>query len=459
MSALPDTKSRTLRRSGAAGATRTLVLGAGDTGLACVRHLLNRRDTVRVADDRDAPPQAELLRKLLPDGALRLGVFESTLLDGMDRVVVSPGLPGDLPLLQAARARGLPVLGELDLFVAEARAPVVAVTGTNGKSTVTTLVAAMLHAGGLEARAGGNLGPAALSLLDTEGADRLVLEVSSFQLEQTPRLPCLAAVVLNVSPDHLDRHGSIDAYSAIKARVYAHAEHCVINLDDDRVARMCPAGADCIGFTMSAPGDGDYGLVEYEGGPWLARGASPLVAASALRIHGRHNLANALAALALCEAAGGDLESAVEALLAFRPLPHRCERVPSDDGLTWIDDSKGTNLAATVAAVCGMPGPLVLIAGGIAKESNFGPLAVALEGRARGVVLIGRDAPLLAAALEDRVPVQHAAGMDEAVTCARAIAQPGDTVILSPACASFDQFSDYRARGRAFAAAVQGVPS
>ncbi len=433
---------------------RSLVLGAGVTGLACARFLHARGLGVSVADSREAPPAAEALRALLGDHRLRLGPFSPALLERMDRVIVSPGLLPTLGLLDEARTRGLPVLGELDLFVAEAAAPLVAITGTNGKSTVTTLVAAMLHAGGMTAKAGGNLGPAALELLSGEVPQFYVLEVSSFQLEQTARLPARAAVVLNVSPDHLDRHGSLEHYAGLKARIYDHAEVCVVNLDDPLVVEMVPAARDRIEFTLGKPGPGQYGLRSLEGAPWLCRGETPLLAASALRIGGRHNVGNALAALALAEAAGTAVEDAVQALAAFRGLPHRCETVPSVDGLTWINDSKGTNLGATLAAVEGLDGPLVLIAGGVAKDRDFTPLARTLTGRARGIVLLGRDAGLLAEALEGVAPLHRVADMAEAVATARALAQPGDTVLLSPACASLDMYTDYRARGLAFATAV-----
>ncbi|MCC5861648.1 MAG: UDP-N-acetylmuramoyl-L-alanine--D-glutamate ligase [Gammaproteobacteria bacterium] len=456
MTSVADTPVRRPPRDAARSGTRprSLVLGAGVTGLACARFLRSRGLSVVVADTREAPPAAAQLQSLLGEQGLRLGEFTSSLLERVDRVIVSPGLSPTLALLAEARTRGLPVQGELDLFIAEAQAPVVAITGTNGKSTVTTLVAAMLHAGGMSAKAGGNLGPAALELLTGEVPQFYVLEVSSFQLEQTARLPARAAVVLNVSPDHLDRHGSLEHYAGLKSRIYDHAETCVVNLDDPLVMAMVPAARDCLEFTLGEPEAGQYGLREVDGAPWLCRGATPLLAASALRIGGRHNVANALAALALAEAAGTAVEDAVQALAAFRGLPHRCERVPSDDGLTWINDSKGTNLGATLAAVQGLDGPLVLIAGGVAKDRDFTPLAEALAGRTRGIVLLGRDAGLLAAALDAVAPLHRVADMDEAVATARTLARPGDTVLLSPACASLDMYTDYRARGLAFATAV-----
>jgi len=447
-----------MRRDGPQGSTklRTLVLGAGVSGLACARFLHAQGLAVSVADSRAAPPALGSLRQLLGEQAVTLGPFTAELLERIDRVVASPGLAQDDPLLQLARARGLPVIGELDLFASQAAAPVVAITGTNGKSTVTTLVAAMLHAGGMSAKAGGNLGPAALDLLAGDAPQFYVLEVSSFQLEQTARLPARAAAVLNVTPDHLDRHNTLEHYARIKARIYDHADVCVVNRDDALVAAMVPAGRDRIDFTLGEPAEGQYGVRTHEGQPWLCRGDARLLAASALGVPGRHNLANALAALALAEAAGTAVGDAVAALAAFRGLPHRCERVPSDDGLHWINDSKGTNLGATLAAVQGLDGPLVLIAGGVAKDRDFAALAQALRGRARGIVLLGRDADLLEQALADVAPILRVIDMPAAVAAARALALPGDTVLLSPACASFDMFTDYQARGRAFASAVTG---
>jgi len=451
-----DSRPRMTRPDGlrAAPGVRSLVLGAGVTGLACARYLRAQGLAVSLADSRPAPPALAELQALLGPERVTLGEFSPRLLERIDRVIVSPGLPQDLPLLLQARARGLPVIGELDLFVAAAAAPLVAITGTNGKSTVTTLVTTMLHAGGMSARAGGNLGPAALDLLSGEVPQFFVLEVSSFQLEQTARLPVRAAAVLNLSPDHLDRHGTLDRYAQLKARVYDHAEICVVNLDDPLVADMVPAARARIDFTLGLPREGQYGVCEYDGQPWLCRGQQRLLPASALAITGRHNLANALAALALAEAAGTAVDDAVQALGAFRGLPHRCERVPSTDGLTWINDSKGTNLGATLAAVRGLDGMLVLIAGGVAKDRDFTALATALHGRTRGVVLLGRDADLLAVALQGVAPIVRVADMPAAVAAARTLARAGDTVLLSPACASMDMFSDYRARGMAFASAV-----
>jgi len=444
--------------TGSGNAVATLVLGAGATGQSVARWLARRGLSARFADSRPAPAGTEALRELLPQADIHTGAFDTALLDGVDRLIVSPGIQDSEPLLQAARSRGLPVLSDIDLFVREAEAPVAAVTGSNGKSTVVTLLAALCEAAGVKALAGGNLGTPALDLLAEPRPDYYVLELSSFQLQRTARVPARVATVLNLSADHLDWHGSMDAYARAKYRIYRDADIAVVNR-----AEVPPDGvrlpARRISFGDGVPGADQYGLREAGGEWWLMRGDEELLPAGALHLCGRHNWLNTLAALALGEAMGLDMDAMVDAAIEFRGLPHRSEFVAERDGVTWINDSKGTNVGAAVAAVQGIETPVVLIAGGDAKGASFDPLADALRGRLRAAVLIGRDAPRLAETLAPVGPVETAADMQGAVARAAALAERGDTVVLAPACASLDMFRDYRARGDAFRAAVEGLGS
>jgi UDP-N-acetylmuramoylalanine--D-glutamate ligase len=398
------------------------------------------------------------------------GGFRQEVFAAAARLVVSPGVPIREPMIQAALARGIPVLGDIELFAQEVCAPlpaepadppsVVAITGSNGKSTVTTLVGLMACLAGVKAAVGGNLGDPALDLLDPT-VTLYVLELSSFQLETTDSLRPRAATVLNVSPDHMDRYPDFTAYVAAKARIYQGAESVVVNRDDPTAAAIPHGASREIGFTLEAPcRPDDFGLLPRHDGTWLARGDRPLLPAADLGIAGRHNLANALAALALGSACGLPEGAMLDALRSFRGLPHRSALVGSRDGIRWYDDSKGTNPGATVAALEGLvdpgsPGRVVLIAGGDGKGADFGPLGPAVEQAARAVVLIGRDAPLIEAVVAGRVPVLHATDMTDAVRLAAGAAQRGDCVLLSPACASFDMFDNYEHRGRAFAQAVE----
>jgi UDP-N-acetylmuramoylalanine--D-glutamate ligase len=435
--------------------TRALVLGLGRTGLSCARYLRRRGIEVRVADTRAEPPGAAALREQVPEAELRTGDFVPALLDGVAQVVISPGLPLRQPLVAEALRRGLPVVGDIELFAREAPAPVAAVTGTNGKSTVTALLAELAVAAGRSAIAGGNLGEPALDLLERPVPELYVLELSSYQLETTSSLGTEVATVLNVTPDHLDRYDSIEDYAAAKARIFEGCAVAVVNRDDERVRAMPRAGQRVLDFSVRDAG-ADYSLLP-GAEPLLACRGEPLIPLSALRLQGEHNAANALAALAMCEVLGLPLGPVLQALAAFGGLPHRAQWVAEADGVRWVDDSKGTNVGATIAAVAGLAGPLVLIAGGDGKNQDFAPLRPAFAGKVRHVVLIGRDAPALAAALEGACTTERAPDMRSAVAAARAAARPGDTVLLSPACASLDMFRDYAHRGEEFAAAVRSL--
>lgn len=443
---------------------RTLVVGLGATGLAAAKYLAGRGEEVRVIDSRTNPPGFEALRAARPHLEVILESLHPRWLDGVSQVVISPGLGLDIGIAAEARRRGIPLVGEIELFSRAAQAPVVAVTGSNGKSTVITLVERMLAAAGVRVAAGGNLGPAALDLLADPPAV-YALELSSFQLETTTSLRPVAAAVLNVSADHLDRHGSFERYAAVKARLLRAARVPVFNRDDPAVRAMGAEYSAGIPFSVLEYLDRGYCAAPYRGERWLMRDGKPMLPAARLRLRGRHNEANALAALALADVAAPDLSASetarsLDALCEFPGLRHRCQWVGEQDGIVFINDSKGTNTGATVAALRGLPGPLVLIAGGIAKGADFSPLAEAAAGRLAGAVLIGEAGEALEAVLSPVTDVVGAddmpAAVDRAVELASAAGSDSVTVLLSPACASFDMFADYRARGDAFVAAVEG---
>ncbi|HEY4447692.1 MAG TPA: UDP-N-acetylmuramoyl-L-alanine--D-glutamate ligase [Steroidobacteraceae bacterium] len=431
-----------------------VIAGLGATGLSCARYLHEHGWRLAVTDTRPAPPQLAALAALDARIPVRLGALDPELLEGAVFVVASPGLPVCGPFFDEAQRRGLAVVGDIELFARAAAAPVVGVTGTNGKSTVTTLVAGMALRAGLKVRAGGNLGPPALDLL-AEGTELYVLELSSYQLETTSSLCCRAATVLNVSADHLDRYPSLASYAAAKARIFARCDTAVINLDDPLVVAMPRTASSTLSFSLRASVGATYALALHQGEWWLTRAGAPLLRATELRTRGAHNAANALAALAIGEALALPLAAMLEELRSFAGLPHRSQWIANRQGVAYIDDSKGTNVGATLAAVAGMPGPVVLIAGGDGKKQNFSPLAAGFRGKVRHVVLIGRDAPLIARALDGVCPIERCATLPQAVQAAARAARPGDTVLLSPACASFDMFRDYAHRGEVFAEAVQ----
>lgn len=436
------------------------VVGLGLTGRSVLRFLASRDARVVALDTRASVPGMDALAAAHPDVAFPGGGLDVAALARAATIVLSPGVSPAEPAIAQAGAGGAELVGDIALFARHAPAPFVAITGTNGKSTVTTLVAAMLSAAGLRAPSGGNLGPPALDLLDAPAPDVYVLEVSSFQLEITRALSARVACILNLSPDHVDRHGSLEAYAQAKARVLEGARVAVLNRADPAVAALHCA-APRIEFHDGAPAARCYGVLERAGRTWLTRpDGEPLLAADELALTGRHNVTNALAALAVCEAFGVDPRAGLDALRGFSGLEHRAEVVTTAHGLTFVNDSKGTNPGAARAALEGLgkPGGVVLIAGGVSKGAAFDELAEAAARCARCVVLIGRDAPVIAAALNEAAggPVPHvfATDMGAAVQAAARAARPGDTVLLSPACASFDMFEDYADRGRAFRAAV-----
>ena len=440
---------------------KTLIVGLGKTGVSCARYLAARGERVAITDSRAEPPGLDVVRDALPDVALFLGGFDQGVFEQAERLIVSPGVALATPEIQAAWSRGAAVLGDIDLFAEALHAqptPVAAITGSNGKSTVTTLVERMAKASGVDAEAGGNLGKPALDLL-THRRQLYVLELSSFQLETMSVLAPDVASVLNVSPDHMDRYPSSAAYARAKARILTHARSAVLNADDSVVSAM-PGGGERHWFTLGPPRDeAGFGLRDFDGETWICHGGARWVPVQELRVAGRHNLANALAALAIGARLGFEQRAMLTALHRFRGLPHRTEFVAERNGVTWFNDSKGTNVGASAAALDGLDpqdgSKTVPILGGDCKGADFRPLAPRVARRARAVVLLGRDVAMIESALRGSVPLVKARDMDEAVALAQALTVPGDRVLLSPGCASFDMFRDYEERGEAFRAAVR----
>lgn len=427
---------------------KLLVLGLGDTGLSVARFAAQQGAAVRVADTRANPP-----RRADFGGEFQSGPFVPALLEGVDLVCISPGVPLDSAIVRAALERRIPVVGDVELFGWVNRAPVLAITGTNGKSTVTALTAHLLRSAGLDAEAAGNIGPPVLDALLRRAALPAAwsLELSSYQLETTWSLGPRAATMLNLSEDHLDRYAGIEEYGAAKARVFFGSGVQVLNRDDPRSLALALPGRTVVTFGLDAPrSPADFGIA----GEALVRGSKKILDLSSLPIHGLHNAANALAACALASVFDLSAAQLAQGLSTFRGLPHRLERVAVRNGVEWYDDSKGTNVGATIAALRGLGRKVVLILGGEGKGQDFTPLAEAARRHASCILLIGRDAPLIERSLAG-FPSERCRSLEGAVERAAQLARPGEAVLLSPACASFDMFRNYKHRGDVFADAVR----
>ncbi|MCM0611033.1 UDP-N-acetylmuramoyl-L-alanine--D-glutamate ligase [Marinobacter sediminum] len=438
---------------------RTLVVGLGKTGLSCVRYLSGQGREIAVADSRENPPGLEQLRAQWPDVPVYLGAFDAELFEGFNELVVSPGISVAEPAIARAAQAGAFIRGDIDLFAEAADAPIVAITGSNGKTTVTTLVGEMAQAAGRRVETGGNIGTPALDLLG-RGADLFVLELSSFQLETTSELNALAATVLNVSDDHMDRYPTKMAYFQAKQRIFRGCKNAVVNLDD---ALSTPMARDslrfiCFGFHRVNPDT--FSTRDDDEGTWITFGFENLLLASELKLLGRHNISNVMAALGLGYAAGLPMEIMLDVARNFWGLPHRCEFIRQLAGVDYINDSKGTNVGAAVAAIESLVpdnGKVVLIAGGDGKGADFMPLQAPAVLHCRALVLIGRDAGQIAEATGGNVEVHRARSLEEAVSTAAGLAKAGDRVLLSPACASFDMFRDYSDRGDQFRRLVEAL--
>ena len=427
-----------------------LVMGLGKSGYSCARYLHRMGYTVEVTDTRTQPPMLDRLKADHADINFVPGAISLDQLQAFDLVVSSPGLSIREGVIADYIHDGGRVVGDIEIFANQAKAPIIAITGANGKSTVTDLVGHLL-ATSKKVLVGGNIGTPALDLLEQEVPDVYVLELSSFQLETTYNLDAKAAVVLNISEDHMDRYNDIEDYARSKQRIYSGTGVMVLNRDDPYVMAMRRPERITRLFTTGVPQSGmEYGIAMHDGEEWLMNGERPLLPVSGIRLAGRHNQANVLAALALIEDFNLPREKVQEAIASYTGLPHRCQIVAEIDGVLWINDSKATNVGATAAALNGMDRPVVLIAGGEGKDADFSPLADAVGKNTRKVILIGRDAKLIEQAIAGAVEFEHAGDFADALARAAAASRPGDAVLLSPACASFDMFNNFEHRGQVF---------
>ncbi|MCV4271949.1 UDP-N-acetylmuramoyl-L-alanine--D-glutamate ligase [Pseudomonas capsici] len=437
-----------------------IVVGLGKSGMSLVRFLANRGVAFAVADTRENPPELATLRRDYPQVEVRCGELDVEFLCRADELYVSPGLALATPALQEAHARGVKMSGDIDLFARYAKAPIIAITGSNAKSTVTTLVGEMAQAAGKRVAVGGNLGMPALDLLGDD-VELYVLELSSFQLETTHELNAEVATVLNVSEDHMDRYSGLPAYHLAKHRIFRGARQVVVNRQDALSRPLIVEGLPCWTFGLTKPDFKGFGLREESGEKYLAFQFDNLMPVRELKVRGAHNQANALAALALGHAVGLPFDAMLSSLRTFTGLEHRCQWVRDLAGVQYYNDSKATNVGAALAAIEGLgadiAGKLVLIAGGDGKGADFSGLRAAVAAHCRAVILLGRDAELIAQALGDAVPLVRVKTLEESVQRSAELAQEGDAVLLSPACASLDMFKNYEERGHLFARAVEGL--
>jgi UDP-N-acetylmuramoylalanine--D-glutamate ligase len=426
----------------------SVVIGLGETGFSCARYLKKNNISFMMMDSRENPPGLLKFQQTFPDIPIHLGNFEKSLIDAAENIIMSPGVsPSNFPTLKT--------IGDIELFARAAQAPIIGITGTNAKGTVTTLLGEMIQHAGFNVLLGGNIGVPALDLLDHPVPDFYVLEISSFQLETTHHLPLAAATILNLSPDHLDRHHTMENYQQIKQRIYRQARVAVFNRNDPATFPMFPC-AQQFSFGFDAPRTQEFGLSE----GYLMRGEEKLFPTKTLKIQGKHNWLNALSALALGKAIDLPIEKMRDVLKTFPGLPHRCEWVTSQNNIHWYNDSKGTNIGATIAALEGFGETLparkiILIAGGVGKDQDFRLLKESVEKYTKQVILIGQDAPRIHQVLKDKSLL--AASLQEAVSIAKKIAVKEDIVLLSPACASLDQFKNFEDRGNQFKMLVKDL--
>jgi len=460
---------------------KTIVIGLGKTGLSCAHFLQSKGESFSVMDNRENPPCLTQFKADFPDVPVHLGEFDQDVLHNVDRIILSPGVALREPVIAEAISRGASVLGDIELFAQNANAPIIAITGSNGKSTVTTLLGEMATQAGMNVKLGGNIGTPALELLneqlkDNEKQDFYILELSSFQLETTFSLNAFTSVILNISPDHMDRYEDLDAYSESKCRIFNGNGTIISNRDDELVMDLVSkvtgkvtakvtgkvngtnSKRRVVSFGLSEPLAGEFGVSRVNDREYLAYGKHKVMPVDEMRIAGRHNCVNALAAMALAHTMDISESDTLAALQNFTGLKHRTQWVASIEGVNWYNDSKGTNVGATVAAIKGLPGSKILIAGGVGKGADFSALREAvIAGEVRAAILFGRDAGLIREKLIEVLPVEQVQDLTTAVQQAHKLAQSGDSVLFSPACASFDMFNNFEERGEAFIAAVKGL--
>lgn len=436
------------------------IVGLGATGVSCARYLKKQHVPFVMVDSRTNPPNLAEIQREFPDIHISLGKIDNSVFQHATTLVVSPGISLKEPAIAEQIAKGKTVLGDIELFAQAADAPIIAITGTNAKSTVTTLVGLMAEQAGVNVQVGGNLGVPALDLL-TQGTELYVLELSSFQLETTHSLMPQVATILNVTPDHMDRYDDFEDYRLAKFRIYSDCQVAVCNRDDPNTDCGDQYGQRKLSFTLDTPGKEEFGIVKKNNEMYLAFEDNLLLPVRELPVLGRHYQANALASLAIGYGYGLPFEPMLQTLREFKGLAHRCQLVRERNAVRWYNDSKGTNVGATLAAIDGLgseiQGKLVLIAGGVGKSADFSTLVSAIEKYVKAVVLIGEAAPLIADVIGDRVEICYAKSMQEAVSMSDQLAKEQDSVLLSPACASFDMFKNFEHRGEVFTEIVMGL--
>ncbi|MBT4838377.1 MAG: UDP-N-acetylmuramoyl-L-alanine--D-glutamate ligase [Methylococcales bacterium] len=434
-----------------------LIVGLGKTGLSCLKFLSQSSAQILINDSRKNPPGIDIVKKNYADCALVLGQWDKNYFERADEIVLSPGVSLQEPLVKEAIESGKKVYGDIELFVNHVDKPIVAITGSNGKSTVTTMVGKMAENANLNVKVGGNIGVPALDLLGDEKTDLYVLELSSFQLDTVLSLSADVAIVLNVSPDHMDRYSDMQHYTESKQKIYQNARVKVVNKDEIRVGLMVKAEENQVRFGMSEPGDNEFGIRKITDKSYLAYGNENWLNISQLGVIGEHNIANSLAALSIGQSLGFSKESMLQTLKTFSGLAHRTEMIKYKNGIKWINDSKATNVGASVAAIKGLQQPIIWIAGGEAKEDDFSELVKVVKNKVKLALLMGKDAKLIADSIQKEVPVMQVSSLKKAVIEAKNNATKGDVVLLSPACASFDQFKNFEDRGCQFKLAVEQV--
>jgi len=434
----------------------TVIVGLGETGLSVAKYFHSQRRPFVIVDSRSNPPQLHTFKKQFPEVAVNLGEFSNESFKFAKELIVSPGVDVGNSYIQSAIRFGANCNGDIELFAISTQKPIVAITGSNGKSTVTSLVAQMAISSNVRAYAGGNLSPPALELLKYEDAQLFVLELSSFQLETTCSLKSQVSAVLNISPDHLDRHGNVESYTRIKEKIYEGAKFSVVNRNDPFVSSMKTSG-EVIKFGLDKPVDGEFGLIQNSDEIFLAKGSEQLLVTRKLAIYGESGILNSLAALAIGEALGLPMGKMLETLTKFKGLPHRFYLVRKLRGVSWFNDSKGTNIGATISSLQSLKNNIILLAGGVFKGGDLDLLKSAVSEHVKHVILFGQDANVFKKALDGAAEIQTAKSMHDAVCIANKISKEGDNVLLSPACASFDMYENYIERGKDFESCIKAL--
>jgi len=437
-----------------------VIVGLGKTGLSCFRYLSNQGLNVAITDSREEPPELLELRAEFESASVYLGQINEQVLLASDQIILSPGVSLDDKSIKLSIENNIPVFGDIELFCQKAQAPIIAVSGSNGKSTVTTIVAEMTRLAGLKTYVGGNIGIPALDLLSDSSPDLYVLELSSFQLETTYSLNAHASVVLNVSPDHMDRYSSLKDYANTKKRIYSGQGLMVLNKDEEYIHSIMDSKRDTIYFSLGAPEGENFGLINHNNEVWLSQGNEKIINKNQLKIKGEHNISNALAAMALAGAVNVPTNIMADVLKNFTGLEHRCQLVREIDNVSWYNDSKATNVGACIASITGLCelGNIILIAGGDSKGADLSGLNPIVKKYIKRVFLFGIDANKLADVMGSDVDKEFVNNMNEAVKGASKIADPDDIVLLAPACSSLDMYKNYQQRGDAFISAIDALP-